>query len=513
MKKVTYAKFNRERLPHFQVGTFHFTDQGIKKVEKRPLTVAAEVHINDVFQNSLLLNAIYQNVNVLTGVKENKSIVYPYVEGMRWDKILFKHFISGDISAFHNTLREYWDMLVNLQSNEETDFEADEEFQKIFGTKLKMTSERCLKPANIDLILENVIIEESGVKTIIDCEWVFDFKIPLKFIFFRGIYSFWIKYQEELQAHFSLFDLISPYGITEEMMTVFLNMEEKHFQFFVNGADYEIGFHGQYIKPNHSLPELYASKANQVFNVKLFYANEGGYDEERSIALTGSAFGGFQKYSFKINAQSLFSKEPLRLDPFDCSGWASIKMIRIYESGSGKEIIISKKSELQNTFTYNDQVLLIPDDQNFSFFSLTEDPQLFINLENVSEEFLQSDLIFEMFMYFRILDKGISEEICRIYEREKQDLEHSIFIERQNFDTQLRDCNKELEQKNEKIEMLQQELTETREMLKKVEYDFSETQEKLDNVKKEINELLHSKSWKITRPLRALVAAFAKRKI
>ncbi|NGZ76059.1 coiled-coil domain-containing protein [Saccharibacillus alkalitolerans] len=521
MKKVTYAKFNRERLPNFQVGTFHFTDQqGIKKVEKRPLTSAAETHIDGIFQNSLLLNEKYLNVNVLTGVKENKSIVYPYVEGIRWDKHLFEQFTSGRMDEFHNTLREYWDMLVNLQSSEETDFETDEEFQQIFGNKLKMKSERYLQPANIDLILENVIIDESGVKTIIDCEWVFDFKIPLKFIFFRGVYSFWIKYQVELQSHLSLLDLVSPYKITADMLTDFLEMEEKHFQFFVNGADYQVGFHGQYIKPNHSLQELYASRASQAFNVKLFYANEEIYDEDHSIVISTAASDEFREYSFKIDSQTLFADLPLRLDPFDRSGWASIQKIKIYESGSGKGIIISDKLELQNLFTYNDQVLLIPDDQNFSFISLMEDPQLFINLKSISKEFLHSDLVFEISMRFGVLDKEIFEKIYMVYKKDKQDLEYVISFERKNYNKLLNDSNeklndrdKQLEKQNEKIEMLQKELKETRETLTKVEYNFTEAQEQLDNAKKELNELLHSKSWQITRPLRALMAAFAKRKI
>ena len=60
------------------------------------------------------------------------------------------------------------------------------EFAQVFGTSQIRPELPCIAPANIDLILDN-IFEKDGKYRVIDCEWIFDFPVPVAFIIWRAI--------------------------------------------------------------------------------------------------------------------------------------------------------------------------------------------------------------------------------------------------------------------------------------------------------------------------------------
>ncbi|GGN92951.1 hypothetical protein [Saccharibacillus kuerlensis] len=509
MKKITYSKFNRERLPAFQLGTIHFIEDEVKKVEKRPLTQEAEMHIDTMLQNTTLLNEIHSNVNVLVGEKKNRSLVYPYIEGISWDKHLFEQFKAGNLDGFHQTIKEYWNMLLGLQTGEETTFSADEKFQKVFGKKLEMGFERCLQPANIDLIFENIIIDESGTKNIIDCEWVFDFKIPIKFIFFRGVYSFWIKYQADLDSKVSLKELLAPYEITEANLVDFLEMEEKYFQNYVNGKDYLVGFHGNYMKPSYPVNHLYQTAMGQMFNVKLFYENNGQYDEDHCMVWTGIASGQVQTYSFQVSKEMLFSEMPLRLDPFDRSGFAKIKSLKIYNSCNEDRKLFFKESSFHNLFNYNEQVNIVQNNQEIFLFSIEEDPQLFLKPLHSLVNSLDSTFFIEIEMQVELVSSKFIEDLCVMYSDKIEKVEQ-----------QMRSATSEAEEKVKKLIALDKKLKEKTNKIEEKEKDLKEKQKEVEQLtavlntsRATLNQVLNSKSWKFTEPLRKLMSVFSKRKM
>ncbi len=48
----------------------------------------------------------------------------------------------------------------------------------VFGTSFSGAIE-CMKPACVDLNLDNIFTDSAGRLTLIDYEWVYDFAVPL----------------------------------------------------------------------------------------------------------------------------------------------------------------------------------------------------------------------------------------------------------------------------------------------------------------------------------------------
>ena len=65
MKKVTYAKYNRERAPRFQISTIIYEEDGQMYAEKRPLSTQADEHIQSFEEKYQRLKGTYENIRFL----------------------------------------------------------------------------------------------------------------------------------------------------------------------------------------------------------------------------------------------------------------------------------------------------------------------------------------------------------------------------------------------------------------------------------------------------------------
>lgn len=217
-----YVKINNDRRDDFRIGTSVELQKGEKRVVKYPLCKEAASHIRALIKNgNSTPSAMFQNLK--GSLVDGGGIGYPYLEGTSLDnemKTLIQNKQSADIFAL---LHQVFD-IYGKDAKECGDYETPA-FRKVFGDAVMDKPLLCVKPANIDLICDNIFPAKKGYD-IIDCEWVFDMPIPLTFVIWRCINELYTKYP-------ALNDLIERKAFMEEF-----SIDEYMSQVFWHWATY-----------------------------------------------------------------------------------------------------------------------------------------------------------------------------------------------------------------------------------------------------------------------------------
>jgi SAM-dependent methyltransferase len=231
-----YSKFNRERLPAFQVETGIFRDKGKKRVLKKGLTPEAKEHIACLYNNYELLKNHYKNIGIAKAQYREENIVFEFIKGKNLDRLLIESVLKRDISEFYTLLDRFIDCVRSFPLSEGDDHENNKDSNRIFGDFKGLISGSYLEIANIDLRLDNIVLNKDNIFEIFDYEWVFNFKIPVNFVIFRNLEAFCGKYSEYVKDFISLEELLDRYKITGAEMKIYRKME-KRFMAYVLGKN------------------------------------------------------------------------------------------------------------------------------------------------------------------------------------------------------------------------------------------------------------------------------------
>ncbi|WP_160683797.1 glycosyltransferase [Clostridium sp. C2-6-12] len=254
--RVNYVKYNRERLPHFQIETAICEQDGKLVVTKRALTGSAEVYIKSIFSNYLLLKDTYKNTNIAKATLNSNKIIFEYKEGKTYDLLLVDAILENNKEKFFRYIDDYVSFINNLEGKCIKDFYADRFFRDIFGISFEAKNISCLSIANIDMIFDNLIIDSNNKFNVIDYEWVFQFEIPTSFVIFRSLYVFYARYRCQTEKIGISFDEILEYvGITQEEKNIFIKMDES-FQEYVHGKEKKYVVSDKYLKEVKQIQEL-----------------------------------------------------------------------------------------------------------------------------------------------------------------------------------------------------------------------------------------------------------------
>lgn len=232
MMKVLYSKFNRNRLPQFQIKTSVIEQEGYLYVEKHALKKEAKFHLENIYSKYLLLTEKYPDIRLVNTTKlNNSSLQFEYINGNTLDALLLECVLSKNILEFNKCLKEYILILHEFPKEKISKFEPDSEFIKIFGCQPEFEDVECMLLTNVDLTFDNIMIYQSQ-KIIIDYEWIFTTKVPVSYLLYRSLNRFFWKYGEYLRGFLYIEDFYKQLGITyikeyEEM--------EKGFQSYVLG--------------------------------------------------------------------------------------------------------------------------------------------------------------------------------------------------------------------------------------------------------------------------------------
>lgn len=234
MNTIIYAKYSRERREEFQISTTILEDgEGRRQVEKRALQKAGIPHVEAMAKNSsrLAQNCRYEGLSVCpcTLVGEG-TVSFPFIQGKNMDQIITEHVEAGDFQA----VREDVSLLYRILSaqNGLAPFEPTEPFREIFGSPDLPEGLTAVPLSNLDMIFSNIMTDGKNYY-LTDYEWVFEFPIPIRFLFARSLMlhgALQTLKEEQLRELYALG------GVELEELPLYFDMEVR-FQKYVTGEE------------------------------------------------------------------------------------------------------------------------------------------------------------------------------------------------------------------------------------------------------------------------------------
>ena len=236
MKKTIFSKYSNDRADKYKILTKIVNDEGDLRVEKHPLTKSATAHINKLGE----LYSKLDNMCKATDLQINKCSIendiaqLEYIDGETLDRIMISMYESGDIDGLYRDFDRYVECVNSLATDE---FEISKEFKAVFGNALIPIMTKSMSMTDVDMILSNIIVKD-GEWYLIDYEWTFDFKIPARFVIYRGIAAFMNALGNYKSAsNINLYDRVD---MSVEEQGIYENME-KSFQSYVKEGYYALG--------------------------------------------------------------------------------------------------------------------------------------------------------------------------------------------------------------------------------------------------------------------------------
>lgn len=270
---LVYAKVNSFRRPEFQIATVITQEQGDRQVEKYGLTDEAVKHVKKM---------LTQGHNTDQRMKETKrGVQCHYYTCKSLDQLVEERIEAQDAAGVVQAVRAFYEPY--LAQAESVDY-LTKDFARVFGENREGTlseeqrSLKCICPANIDMICDNIMLTENGYE-FIDEEWIFTFPIPVLFILWRCIRELYTKHVQ-LEDLISREDFCGAFGISPELRQVFLQWSLYFVQEYVGTSLYE---KKAVPRLQLDLHDIYLEKAN-AGEAKLYLDMGEGYSEENSLS-------------------------------------------------------------------------------------------------------------------------------------------------------------------------------------------------------------------------------------
>ena len=230
MNRIVYVKYSNEREKKFCIRTELREDEsGNRTIIKLPMYKESVKHVMNMNDAYLKLSDKYkgQNITINKCLCTESAVEFEYIEGETLQEKVNECIKNSTLDEVYNIL----DYMVEIISyNTRDDFYYTDEFEHIFGNTEGLEGCKCSKVTNIDMILSNVIVNDTF--NMIDYEWTFTFPIPYKYVVFR--LCFFLIHQCNVNKKMSMDDLMYRYNISEHEYYVFGEME-KHFQKYISG--------------------------------------------------------------------------------------------------------------------------------------------------------------------------------------------------------------------------------------------------------------------------------------
>lgn len=357
---INSVRYSVNRNEKFQIKTIIFKSNNKKLVKKEPYSVLANQHVLNIIRNySWLQNSNWFYVPV---EKERDSVIFPYIEGKSFDDELLTSIERNNVNKFKDSLMAYYKKLV---SDKLIDFEMNPEFADIFGAENSFDNQKSLLISNIDVNFDNIIIDDSGKWNVIDYEWVFDFPVPVNFLFYRSISGFMSKYELELKYKNVINEIFESLNLSTDLLIKFDSMEK----YFTNYIGHNSNKFSHYLNDYNPLEKNKKGILNSTNDyLEIFWSNSEIFTEENKLKFTIESL---QKNTIlKIELPDL-PFEFLRIDPTTLKGIVSLKGHLEFQDS-----YINLKDMIFSTL---DVYQMDNSDSGFiNFASGSNDPQLFL---------------------------------------------------------------------------------------------------------------------------------------
>ncbi|MDK2921223.1 MAG: hypothetical protein PWR24_780 [Desulfonauticus sp.] len=211
--KTIFAKYNRERLPEYQIVTKIVEDnQGKRYALKEPLCPEAWQHLNNIFKNYKLLQTTYK-LNLAKPKKIKQGLIFEFIDGNPLDLLMLKAIKNNDRELFQEYLERFLGFVDSMVSKRKVIFKPSLEFEKIFGKWEIETPQDIMELANVDISFENIFLDKDGKFFVIDYEWVFNFEIPKDYIIWRSLFVFSLHHSVDMLGFANI------YGLDDEKLS------------------------------------------------------------------------------------------------------------------------------------------------------------------------------------------------------------------------------------------------------------------------------------------------------
>lgn len=256
MEKIIYTKYNKLRRPEFRISTMICEKDGKRFVIKKALTQEAKVQMKAIYENSLRIGAIYPQLSILIPKYEENQVTFDYLTGQNLEQSLLEQLT--DFEQIKKSITAGLDLVTSVADKYHTSFKVTDEYLRVFGDSAAEEGLPAATVTNIDVLFDNIIIKD-GKYICLDCEWVFDFPVPVDFIKYRCLFYFYQKYEAYLKKHADLTEFMGCFGITEEHKDIFMEME-RNFQMYVTGKDFLHDYVYKYEKANQTMDEAFMNR-------------------------------------------------------------------------------------------------------------------------------------------------------------------------------------------------------------------------------------------------------------
>ena len=236
MEQVIYIKYNKLRRPEFRISTMICEENGKRTVIKKALTREARAQIRQIYNNSQEIGRAYEGLEILLPQYEEDRVVYDFIAGKNLEQTFVV--LLDNHEALLSAIEEGLKRITAIVPQYRGDFQVTDAYREVFGNTFPESPEAAVTYSNIDVLFDNIIIR-NGQYICLDCEWVFHFPIPVKFIEYRSLFYFYQKYEAYLRKQWDLETFLKNFGISPEEKKVFMEME-RQFQIYVVGQDFTL---------------------------------------------------------------------------------------------------------------------------------------------------------------------------------------------------------------------------------------------------------------------------------
>jgi len=273
---LLYAKYNRHRLPPFQIETSIWRDRDRKFVLKKALCPDAVGHLQRLYEQAAPIRQSLHGDRLRlpeVTVIDEQTLRFDLVEGRSLDTLLVSAFLAQDKARFLGVITDYLALLNSAFATVPAPV-FTESMRQVFGLASPAELEGLgpfLTPALVDLVFENILVD-GETHYLIDHEWVFEGCLPVSFVLFRSLFYFYEKNKAfGLEAWMSLSALLERFALAPETVRRYREMDEA-FQAHVFGRERCYRYKDRYAKYAHSVPSLLETIEHQRQVVRDYHA-------------------------------------------------------------------------------------------------------------------------------------------------------------------------------------------------------------------------------------------------
>ena len=325
---IEYVKYSNDRADAFRIKTVLKEDAAGKRIEKHPLSDAAQTHIRKTYEAYAKLEERYRggelSINRCKLEQSEQEGVYlslEYLTGTSLTELLDEKLESGDLEGFQALFEEY----------------------------VRKISYREEEPvADYDLIFANILVGADNTWNVIDYEWTFERPIETKEIAFRAVYCYLLENEKRNKLNLDL--ITEKLGITQVDMEQY-RKQEMDFQKYVTGKcksmaeiREDIGY-PVYTVDAFIEGQLAAAKKDRV---QIYEDTGKGFREEQSFFLeeNGEQVQRMADDSMELNVPVAGGRSALRIDP--CSDYCIVSIKQLLWNG---EAVAWKGKQVQTNGT------------------------------------------------------------------------------------------------------------------------------------------------------------------